>query len=219
VLEWLTRRRTQRAPLLRNFNSTPRPAGTTAVTDCPLLVLDIETTGLNPQQDHMVSIGWLPVRGRHVIIGEARHYLISSPVSVGQSATVHGLLDRDLLNAKDLAEVLEEVLSRYAGYIFVAHHAQMEKAFLQPAIRQCFGGRAQLVFIDTLSIERHRLQRQGVEATQELLRLSSCLQRYGLQNTSGAAHHALDDAYSCALLLLAQTSRSHFTLADLLRQS
>lgn len=219
MLDWLMGRRHERAPVLRRFNATPGPAGTAAVAECPLLVLDVETTGLNPQRDHIVSIGWLPVRGRCIIIGEARHYLIRSPVSVGQSATVHGLLDRDLRDAKAIAEVLEELLSRYAGYVLVAHHAQMEKAFLQPAIRQCFGGRAKLAFIDTMAIERHRLQRQGLESTQELLRLGNCLQRYGLQNSSGTAHHALDDAYGCALLLLAQTSRTQFTLADLLRQS
>ena len=219
MLEWLTGRRNERAPVLRNFNSTPPPAGRLAIAECPLLVLDIETTGLNPQRDHIVSIGWLPVKARRILIGEARHCLIRSPVSVGQSATVHGLLDRDLRGAKDIENVLEELLDRYAGYVFVAHHAHMEKAFLQPAIRQCFGGRANLTFIDTLAIERHQLQKQGLQNTQELLRLDSCLQRYGLQNTAANAHDAMDDAYSCALLLLAQTSRSKFTLADLLRHS
>ena len=73
-------------------------------------------------------------------------------------------------------------------------------------------------FIDTMAIEKHRLQRQGLEITQESLRLDNCLRRYGLEN-SVAQHHALEDAYSCALLLLAQTSRTKFTLADLLRQS
>lgn len=215
--EWLTGHRNERAPVLRNFNSTPPPAGRLAIADCPLLVLDIETTGLNPQRDHIVSIGWLPVKARHIHIGEARHYLIHSPVSVGQSATIHGLLDRDLRGAQDIEHVLEELLKQYAGYVFVAHHAYMEKTFLQPAIRKCFGGRAKLVFIDTMAIERHRLQKQGLETTQELLRLDNCLQRYGLQNTAANAHDAMDDAYSCALLLLAQTSRTKSTLADLLR--
>lgn len=219
MLEWLTGRHNERAPVLRNFNSAPRPAGSTEIADCPLLVLDIETTGLNPKRDHIVSIGWLPVKARRICIGEARHYLIRSPVSVGQSATVHGLLDRDLRDARGINDVLEEVLSQYAEYVFVAHHAPMEKAFLQPAIRQCFGGRAKLTFIDTLAIERQRLQRRGLETTQELLRLDNCLQRYGLQDTSANAHNAMDDAYSCALLLLAQTSRNKFTLADLLRHS
>lgn len=217
LLEWLTGHRNERAPVLRNFNSTPPPAGRLAIADCPLLVLDIETTGLNPQRDHIVSIGWLPVKARRIHIGESRHYLIRSPISVGQSATVHGLLDRDLRGAQDINHVLEELLKQYAGYVFVAHHAQMEKTFLQPAIRKCFGGRANLVFIDTMAIERHRLQKQGLETTQELLRLDNCLQRYGLQNTAANAHDAMDDAYSCALLLLAQTSRTKFTLADLLR--
>lgn len=218
-LTWLTGRRNEEASVLRVFNSAQRPAGKSALVQCPLLVLDIETTGLNPQQDHIVSIGWVPVRKRNIIIGEARHYLIRSPISVGQSATIHGLLDRDLAQAKDIAEVLEELLTVYAGYVFVAHHAQIEKSFLQSAVRQCFGGKATFTFLDTLAIERQRLQRKGLEATQALLRLDICLQRYGLQKTVLTAHDALDDAYSCALLLLAQTTRGQFTLADTLRQS
>jgi DNA polymerase-3 subunit epsilon len=218
VLDWLKGHKQTPAPVLKAFNAAPRPHPKTAPGDCPLLVLDIETTGLDPRKDHMVSIGWLPVRERRIVVAEARHHLTQSPVSVGQSATVHGMLDRDLVGAREISTVLQELLSTYAGYIFVAHHARLDKAFLQAAIQSCFGGKADMPFIDTMAIEKHRLQRQGLEITQESLRLDNCLRRYGLEN-SVAQHHALEDAYSCALLLLAQTSRTKFTLADLLRQS
>lgn len=218
VLNWLQRRKQTMAPVLKAFNSAPQPHAKMAPRDCPLLVLDIETTGLDARRDRMVSIGWLPVRERRIVVAGARYYLIQSPVSVGQSATVHGVLDRDLVDAREISSVLEELLSTYAGYVFAAHHARLEKAFLQAAIQGCWGGKAEMPFIDTMAIEKHRLQRQGLEITQESLRLDNCLRRYGLENPV-AQHHALEDAYSCALLLLAQTSHTHFSLGELLRQS
>ncbi len=218
VLDWLSSRKQAPAPVLKAFNAASRPHPKTEPGDCPLLVLDIETTGLDSHRDHMVSIGWLPVRERRIVVAEARHYLIQSPVSVGQSAVVHGVLDRDLVDARETTSVLQELLGAYAGYIFAAHHARLDKAFLQAAIQSCLGGKAAMSFIDTMAIERHRLQRQGLEVTQESLRLDNCLRRYGLENPVGQ-HHAMEDAYSCALLLLAQTSRTQFSLRDLLRQS
>ena len=218
VWDWLSGRKQTPAPVLKAFNSTLQPHAKMAPRNCPLLVLDIETTGLDSHRDHIVSIGWLPVCERRIVIAEARHYLIQSPVSVGQSAVVHGVLDRDLVDAREITSVLQELLGTYAGYIFAAHHARLDKAFLQAAIQNCLGGKAVMPFIDTMAIERHRLQRQGLEVTPEPLRLDHCLRRYGLENPA-FQHHALEDAYSCALLLLAQTSRTHFSLGDLLRQS
>lgn len=218
AFNWFRQHENAMAPVLKKFNSTPIPDRTTPITTCPLLVLDLETTGLDASKDHIISIGWLPIRQREIILGEANHHLVTCPVSVGQSATIHGVLDSDLKNAQSLRDVLTDLLERYAGYIFVAHHAPIERAFLGSAIQRCFGGKAKLTFIDTLAIEQSRLQRQGLALSQDALQLRSCLQRYGLPE-SAVEHHALEDAYGCALLLLAQISRSRFSVGEILRQS
>lgn len=207
-------------PLIAQFNASHPPPPSTPIDQCPLLAIDLELTGLNPTRDHIVSIGWVPIRERAVILAEARHYLVKSPVSVGQSAAVHGLHDRDLAMARPLEETLAELLATYAGYILVAHNARLDAAFLRTALKRCYGGIPAWRFLDTLRIERNRLTRQHTVFKDDGLRLNACLHRHKLPLVS--SHNALEDAYSCALLLLAQiskTNRAQPLLGDLLADS
>lgn len=219
MLAWLSDKKSPLNEIVQAFNQTPLPAGSVRASDCPFLIIDLELTGLNAKQDHIVSLGWLPVRQHEIVLNEARHYLVHSPVSVGQSAVFHGLHDKDFNQAHELPEVLTELLQRYAGYIFVAHHSQLDCRFLQIASQRIFGKMAKFSFIDTLNIELYRLHKQGIVMKKDALRLPQCLTRHNLPQ--GGQHHALADAYSCALLLLSQLKHSHpeITLADLQLQS
>ncbi len=200
--QWLQWQKEVVNEVVKRFNAVPLPAAATEVSNCDFLVLDIETTGLVAKKDYIVSIGWLPVRQLQIELSAARHYLINSPVSVGQSAIFHGLHDKDFSNAHDLADVLTELLTQYAGSILVAHHASIERSFLEVACQRCFGRAPRLKFIDTMQIEWQRLLNQGKVVKPQSLRLPNCLARHHLPQSQ--SHHALEDAYSCALLLLCQ---------------
>lgn len=207
-------------PLVEQFKQVPLPPQHSKTRDCSFLVLDLELTGLNPKKDHIVSIGWLPIRQREVIVAEAQYHLIKSPVSVGQSAVIHGLHDRHLHKARALMDVLAELLAVAGGSILVAHHARLDKQALSSALRQNFGQAPKLRFIDTLRIEQRRLARRETPLTTDALQLPACLNRHGLPR--GTVHHALEDAYGCALLFLAQLAaagRSDISLAELQRLS
>ena len=215
MLSWFTIKRRPIHQAVNHFITTPLPSPTTLAKDSPLLVLDFELTGLNPRKDHIVSMGWVPVRQHEIVLSEAKHYLINSPVSVGQSAVYHGLHDHQLKGAHELSDVLTELLTHYAGYVFVAHHSQLDEQFLRTACLRCFAKTPRFKFIDTLKIEWQRLLRQGKVVKHDALKLPSCLQRHGLPKM--ANHHALEDAYSTALLLLSQLKPGgdNMTLADL----
>lgn len=219
MMSWLRNKTTPLSHVVQAFNQTPAPAGDTRAADCPFLVIDLELTGLSAKHNHIVSLGWVPVRQSEIVLCEARHYLVNSPVSVGQSAIFHGLHDKDFDKARDLAEVLTELLEHYAGYIFVAHHSQLDLAFLDVASQRIFGKAAKFSFIDTLNIELHRLHKQGIVMKKDALRLPQCLSRHKLPQSG--QHHALADAYSCAMLLLSQLKHSHadITVNDLQLQS
>ena len=215
MLSWLAITRRPIHQAVSHFITTPFPSPTTSAKDSHFLVLDFELTGLNPRKDHIVSIGWVPVRQHEIVLSEAKHYLINSPVSVGQSAVYHGLHDHQLKDAHELADILAELLTLYAGYVFVAHHSQLDEQFLRAACQRCFGKTPRFKFIDTLQIEWQRLLRQGKVVKHDALKLPSCLKRHGLPEMTN--HHALEDAYSTALLLLSQLKPGgdNMTLADL----
>ncbi len=212
---WLFNKNTALGAVVDRFAKTPLPAANTGVKQASFLVLDLELTGLNPKKDHIVSIGWVPIRQQEIILSEAKHYLIASPVSVGQSAVYHGLHDHQLKQGEELTTVLTTLLSNYAGYVFVAHHSGLDEQFLRTACQRCFGKMPRFKFIDTMKMEWQRLLRQGKVVKHDALKLPNCLKRHGLPDM--ANHHALEDAYSSALLLLSQLKLggNTMTLSDL----
>jgi DNA polymerase III epsilon subunit-like protein len=123
--------------------------------------------------------------------------------SVGQSALIHGYHDRDLQQGLPRRDYLYAILQMLQGRVLVCHNADIEVAFLQQAFMQQFGTRCPLVVIDTMRIEQRRLAHQPMLKYNELT-LASCLQRYHLPQSR--SHDALSDAYSCALLWLAQSA-------------
>lgn len=215
MFSWLWQKNTALSAVVDRFSKTPFPQPATAVEQADFLVLDFELTGLNPKKDHIVSIGWVPIRQQEIVLAEAKHYLISSPVSVGQSAVYHGLHDHQLKRGAELSEVLTELLNHYAGYVFVAHHSALDEQFLRTACQRCFGKTPRFKFIDTMKMEWQRMLRQGKVVKHDALKLPSCLKRHSLPDMTN--HHALEDAYSCALLLLSQLKLggNNMTLSDL----
>lgn len=219
IFGWLKRQYREVSAEVNRFESIPLPTSDTVVAKISFLVIDMELTGLNPRKDHIVSIGWVPVRKQEIVLAEARHYLINSPISVGQSAAFHGVHDRQLSQGLELAEVLTELLVQYAGYVLVAHHSKLEHTFLRITCQRLFGKSPRFRFVDTMQIEWNRLLQQGKSVRHDSLQLSACLNRHKLPVS--AQHHALEDAYSCALLFLSQLKQSGhcMTLAELFRLS
>ena len=169
----------------------------------PCLAIDLELTGLDPRRDHIVSIGWVPIIGREIRLADARYLLVRPPVSVGQSAIYHGVHDRDLAQASSLKEALLALQQAATGAVLVAHHSAIERAFLDRACRQVLARGVPWCFIDTLRLELHQIRQGGREPHDDGLTLARCLARHRLPPCP--SHHALEDAYGCALLLLAQT--------------
>jgi len=202
--------------IIRQFEQVPPVDPKLGIGECRFVVIDLETTGLNANRDYIVSIGWVVVEAQEIILSESRHYLIASPVSVGQSAVFHGVHDKDLKDARDLAEVLTELFTLMAGKVLVAHHAAIEQQFITVACQRLFGKAPKLRFIDTMALEWQRLQQQGKVLKNKDLQLKTCLLRHHLPVSQ--QHHALADAFSCGQLLLCQLKQSRdpdLQLADL----
>ena len=206
--------------IISQFEKAAAPDLKQKVADCRFVVIDLETTGLNAKTDYIVSIGWVVIQAQELLLPESKHYLIASPVSVGQSAVFHGVHDNHLKQGRDLSEVLTELFTLFANAVFVAHHAKIEQQFITVACQRLFGKAPKLRFVDTMALEWQRLQQQGKVLKSRDLQLNDCLARHHLPTSQ--QHHALADAFSCALLLLCQLKQSrdpNLQLADLYKMA
>lgn len=204
------RGRDTRAPLLQRYYGVPLPAPETPLAEVPLVALDIETTGLDPARDAIVSIGAVPFSLHRIPLAQRRYWLVRPPGALSsRSVTFHHITHSDIEHAPDLAAVLPELLDLLAGRLPVVHFRGIERGFLDAGARARLGEALVFPVIDTMSIEarRYRLSawhrlRRWFGRPPVSIRLNDSRQRYGLP--AYQPHHALVDAIATAELLQAQ---------------
>lgn len=165
------------------------------------VVMDLETTALDPQQGEIVSIGWVVIENARIRLDQARHYHLSPTQGVGQSAIFHQLTDSDLEQAHDFPQVMPSLIAALHNSTLVFHNAALDLGFLNRYLRHQAGAPLLVPVLDTLRLEHQRLQRRKAALETGDLRLGTCRHRYGLPDL--AAHDALTDALATAELLLA----------------
>lgn len=190
---------------LKDYYRTDTPTEDTPWTRAGFVAVDLETTGLDPEVDEIVSIGLVPILGGRAVAAGALRRLVRPTRPVGdRAAAVHGLLDDVLASAQPLAEVMPEVLAALTGRLPVAHHAKVEREFLSRACQRLYGHPLEVPYLDTLELERRLLARAGTPLAEGMLRLDACRQRHGLPRYR--PHDALTDALACAELFLVQAT-------------
>ncbi len=194
--------RTARGPLA-DYYAVPVPTLDTTASRLRLLAIDIETTGLDPARDQVLSVGFVPVDGPEIVLGAARSMVLRGVADVGQSATLHHLTDDLVSDGLDRVEALTATLQALAGRVLLAHHAPIEVQFLSKACQEFFGAPFVTPVIDTMLLA-NRIVAPGFddEARVNELRLWNARARYGLPRYQ--AHQAATDALACAELYLAQ---------------
>ena len=170
------------------------------------LVVDVETTGLNPRRHHVLEVGWVPVTRGEVVLAGVRGTAVRLPAGhdVGESAVLHALTDDDLATAPELTEVMFELRAALQGRVLVAHHSAIEIGFLDRAFRDGQADHAPLLVVDTMTLQRRLIVRGYEEPPPGGLRLDAARRHFGLPRY--AAHRAATDAVATAELLLAQAA-------------
>lgn len=201
-----------RDPRLKAYYAAGMASSDTPLSAVPLMGLDVETTGLDPVTDGIVSIGLVPMSLETIRASESRHWIVKPRAVLGEeSVTIHGITDSQVQAAPDLSEILADVLQCMAGHVLVVHCRDIERQFLNRALLIRIGEGIEFPVIDTMELEArlHRGKRRslldwlrGRHAQQVSIRLAPSRARYGLPRYR--PHHALTDALASAELLQAQ---------------
>lgn len=191
---------------LREFYRVPFVAPGADCRRLEFVALDLETTGLDPDTDAILSIGLVQIRALRIELSTAWHGLLRPERDIPErSVVLHRITDDQAATGEPLDRVLPGLLARLAGKVLVVHHAPVEQGFLDRACRRLYGAGFLLPFIDTQQLARRTLERRSQPIAARDLRLEECRRRYGLPRYP--LHDALSDALACGELFLAQLAQ------------
>ena len=167
------------------------------------VVLDTETTGLDPAQGHrVIEIGCIELRNRRQTEQRFHTYLRPERAIDEGAIRVHGLTNEFLADQPRFAEIAEQFLEFVRGAELIIHNASFDLGFLNRELQRCGRGQSALEQLctveDTLLLarQRHPGQRNNLDAL---------CKRYGIDNSQRTLHGALLDAEILADVYLAMT--------------
>ncbi len=161
------------------------------------IVLDTETTGLDPTDGHrIVEIGAVELLG-HVATGTTYHQYINPMRDMpAEAERVHGLSSEFLNTYPPFEKIVDDFLAFIGDAQLVIHNAAFDLRFLNAELSRF--GRPELHgdrSIDTLAMARRRFP--GAPAS-----LDALCRRFGIDNTNREKHGALLDSELLAQVYL-----------------
>ena len=169
------------------------------------VVLDTETTGLEPNQGHrIIELGCVELLNRRPTARRFHHYLHPDRDIEAGAFEVHGITEEDLRGKPRFGDIADDFLRFVEGAELIIHNADFDIGFLDyelsllPASPQCRVMQDYCNVLDSLALARelHPGQRNSLEAL---------CKRYHVDDSQRALHGALLDAEILAEVYLAMT--------------
>ena len=171
------------------------------------IVIDTETTGLNPLTgDRVVEIGGVELFN-HVPTGRHFHKYINPERRMTEDAfQVHGLSDEFLADKPRFADVIDEMIGFFGDATLIAHNAPFDVQFLNFELEKARRPSLSNRIIDTVTLAREK--HPGARVS-----LDALCKHYGIDNSRRTLHGALLDSEILADVYLELIGGRQVTLA------
>jgi DNA polymerase-3 subunit epsilon len=172
------------------------------------IVLDTETTGLDPKQGHrIIEVAAIEMDGRKVSDRTFHRYLNPEREIDEGAAAVHGLTLERLQNEAKFAEIAPALLEFIAGAQLIIHNAPFDIGFLNAELTMAGLPTLSNPVIDTLKVakELHPGKKNN---------LNALCDRYLIDNSHRTLHGALLDTELLAEVYLGMTRGQESLLGE-----
>jgi DNA polymerase-3 subunit epsilon len=160
--------------------------------------IDIETTGLDPDKDEIISFACVPIVNLKILVGET-YYTLIKPAKYDYSAMkYHGISRDDLMDAPSFGEVSGRIMNLLDG-ILIGHTVEFDFTFLKKGFK-ANRVRFKREIIDIAAVERWIRWERGKDEDETTL--DSMITSYGLK--SYYRHNAAADAFFAAQIFQMQ---------------
>ena len=114
----------------------PKTPGEQLLTDCRLIVLDLETTGLNPSKDEVIAIGAVAIRGGIIHLGDQFDLILRRPeLDIRETVLIHRIGPEALTQGHEIEDALLYLLEWMNGDPILAYHSAFDQKFLEKTLK------------------------------------------------------------------------------------
>lgn len=175
------------------------------------IVLDTETTGLDPSTHRIIEIGCVEMVNRRPTGRHFHHYLNPEREVDEAAAAVHGFRWEDLVDKPKFAQVADEFLAFVDGAEIIIHNAPFDVGFLDEELKRLGRDAFRAYCVNVIdSLAEAKTLHPGKRNS-----LDSLCERYGVSNAQRTLHGALLDAQLLAEVYLAMTRGQDSLMIDL----
>ena len=167
------------------------------------VVFDTETTGLNPKEAEILSIGAVKIKGNKILTSQTFEvYLKNFKEISSKSIEIHGIRPCDLDNARDSSEAIIEFLNFIGSRTLVGYYLEFDVAMINKYIKPMIGITLPNKMIEVSEIYYDK-QISIIPQGNIDLRFDTILKKYDIPNMG--VHNAVNDAVMTAMIFLKLT--------------
>ncbi|GAB6072534.1 3'-5' exonuclease [Venenivibrio stagnispumantis] len=164
------------------------------------VAFDTETTGLNPKEDDILSIGAVKIKNNQILLSE-RFYQLVKPVKEinEESIKIHGLRKKDLENGIDVYEAIDKFVRFVGNRTLVGYYIEFDIAMINKYFKKLSGTTLPNRYIDISGL--YYDYKIGIIPQGNVdLRLDTIIK--DLDIPTFGKHDALNDAIITAMIFL-----------------
>lgn len=181
--------------------SEPYPLPDSKLNELDFLVFDLETTGLDPKKDRILSIGHLLINNMLLDISTSVHTYIKAEKYVKpEAAVINHIVPEMLSKGQHFDDAMHNLFRAIKGKVLIAHGTIVEKNFIDAYVKRRYDLEPlPLLWLDTLILEKSLLRNKNDSNTGDY-QLASVRERHNLPPY--LAHNALSDSIATGELFL-----------------
>ena len=168
-----------------------------------IVVVDVETSGLNPLQDSLIAVGAVAVHDSRIEFEDSFYAVVrQTQPSSAANIVVHGIGGTEQLHGAAPAEVLEQWLRYAADAPAAGFHVDFDRLVIERDVRKTLGQRVRMKWLDLATLLPVLFPEEaGITRS-----LDEWTKLFGIEIYQ--RHNALSDALATAQLLQVALARA-----------
>ena len=169
------------------------------------IVFDTETTGLNPKEAEILSIGAVKIKDNKILTSQTFEvYLKNTKEISSKSIEIHGIRPCDLQNATDVEEGVKEFLKFIGSRPLIGYYLEFDVAMINKYIKPMLGIKLPNKMIEVSEIYFDKTVALIPQGNIDL-RFDTILKNCEVPDMG--AHNAVNDAIMTAMIYLKLTKQ------------